>query len=96
MGIYAWLEYYALCVGVSLQAVIWLATIGFSLLFGTMLAKTWRVYYIFRSIKLKKKVFYHPSLVIMSTLMCPSSTPPTITANEGLGFVHHCCGDCGS
>ena len=40
----------------NLQATIWLAAIGFSLLFGTMLAKTWRVYYIFRSVKLKKKV----------------------------------------
>ena len=37
-----------------------MASIGFSLLFGTMLAKTWRVYYIFRSVKLKKKVFSSP------------------------------------
>ena len=37
-----------------------MASIGFSLLFGTMLAKTWRVYYIFRSVKLKKKVFSFP------------------------------------
>ena len=26
---------------------IWLVSIGFSLLYGTILAKTWRVYYIF-------------------------------------------------
>ena len=35
---------------------IWVATIGFTLFFGPILAKAFRVYYIFRSIKLKKKV----------------------------------------
>ena len=29
------------------HARIWLVSIGFSLLYGTILAKTWRVYYIF-------------------------------------------------
>ena len=29
------------------QTRIWLVAIGFSLLFGTIFAKTWRVYYIF-------------------------------------------------
>ena len=29
------------------QIKIWLVAIGFSLLFGTIFAKTWRIYYIF-------------------------------------------------
>ena len=29
------------------HARIWLVAIGFSLLFGTIFAKTWRIYYIF-------------------------------------------------
>ena len=29
------------------QTKIWLVAIGFSLLFGTIFAKTWRIYYIF-------------------------------------------------
>ena len=29
------------------QTRIWLAAIGFSLMFGTIFAKTWRIYYIF-------------------------------------------------
>ena len=40
----------------NLQARIWVSSIGFSLFFGPILAKSFRVYYIFRSIKLKKKV----------------------------------------
>jgi len=30
---------------------IWLVTIGFSLLFGTIFAKTWRIYNIFSHVK---------------------------------------------
>ena len=33
------------------HAKIWLATVGFSLLYGTIFAKTWRVYYIFSHTK---------------------------------------------
>ena len=33
------------------HAKIWLAAIGFSLLYGTIFAKTWRVYYIFSHTK---------------------------------------------
>ena len=29
------------------QTKVWLVAIGFSLLFGTIFAKTWRIYYIF-------------------------------------------------
>ena len=35
---------------------IWLASIGFSLLYGTVLAKTWRVYYIFSYTKPNSKL----------------------------------------
>ena len=38
------------------KAHIWISSIGFSLFFGPILAKALRVYYIFRSVKLKKKV----------------------------------------
>ena len=33
------------------HARIWLAAAGFSLLYGTIFAKTWRVFYIFNHIK---------------------------------------------
>ena len=33
------------------HARIWLVAIGFSLLYGTIFAKTWRVYYIFNHSK---------------------------------------------
>ena len=33
------------------QARIWLVAIGFSLLYGTIFAKTWRIYYIFNHAK---------------------------------------------
>ena len=37
------------------QARIWLVSIGFSLLYGTIFAKTWRVYYIFSHVKANAK-----------------------------------------
>ena len=37
------------------HARIWLAAIGFSLLYGTIFAKTWRVYYIFNHTKPNSK-----------------------------------------
>ena len=37
------------------HAKIWLVSIGFNLLFGTILAKTWRVYYIFSYAKANSK-----------------------------------------
>jgi len=33
------------------HARIWLVAIGFSMLYGTIFAKTWRVYYIFNHLK---------------------------------------------
>ena len=33
------------------QTRVWLCVIGFSLLFGTILAKAWRIYYIFKHSK---------------------------------------------
>lgn len=38
------------------HARIWLVTIGFSLLYGTIFAKTWRIYYIFNQAKPKSKL----------------------------------------
>ena len=38
------------------HARIWLASTGFSLLYGTVLAKTWRVYYIFSYTKPNSKL----------------------------------------
>ena len=43
-----------------------MASIGFSLFFGTILAKTWRVYYIFRNVQLKKKVASIDNLLVPS------------------------------
>ena len=37
------------------HARIWLGTIGFSLLYGTIFAKTWRIYYIFNHTKPNSK-----------------------------------------
>ena len=37
------------------HARIWLAAIGFSLLYGTIFAKTWRIYYIFSHTKPNSK-----------------------------------------
>lgn len=34
---------------VFLQIRLWIASIAFSLVFGTIFAKTWRVYYVFYS-----------------------------------------------
>ena len=38
------------------HARIWLCVIGFSLLFGTIFAKAWRIYYIFHHLLPNKKV----------------------------------------
>ena len=38
------------------HARVWLCVIGFSLLFGTIFAKAWRIYYIFSNSKINKLV----------------------------------------
>jgi len=38
------------------QTRVWLVVVGFSLLFGTIFAKTWRIYYIFRHTRPNSKV----------------------------------------
>jgi len=38
------------------HARVWLCVIGFSLLFGTVFAKAWRIYYIFKHSHLNSKV----------------------------------------
>ena len=55
------------------HARIWLASIGFSLLYGTVLAKTWRVYYIFSYTKPNSKLVSsllasHTNLLILPIL----------------------------
>ena len=46
------------------HARIWLVAIGFSLLYGTIFAKTWRVYYIFNHTKPNSKFV---SIIIIVT-----------------------------
>lgn len=46
----------------SFQARAWIMSIGFTLAFGAMFAKTWRVHAIFKSITPKKKVSHFQSL----------------------------------
>ena len=46
------------------HARIWLAAIGFSLLYGTIFAKTWRIFYIFNHITPKTK-FVSVAIVFM-------------------------------
>ena len=38
------------------HARIWVVAIGFSLLYGTIFAKTWRIYYIFNHTKPNSKI----------------------------------------
>ena len=38
------------------QTKIWFVAIGFNLLFGTIFAKTWRIYFVFNHIKPKAKL----------------------------------------
>jgi len=38
------------------QTRVWLAVIGFNLLFGTIFAKSWRIYYIFNHSKPNSKL----------------------------------------
>ena len=38
------------------HARVWLCVIGFSLLFGTIFAKAWRIYYIYNNSRLNKTV----------------------------------------
>ena len=42
------------------HARIWLVAIGFSLLYGTIFAKTWRIYYIFNHSKSYSKLVSGP------------------------------------
>ena len=44
------------CVLISFQARSWVLSVGFTLSFGAMFSKTWRVHAIFTNIKLNRKV----------------------------------------
>ena len=43
-------------VNVLCHARVWLSVIGFSLLFGTIFAKAWRIYYIYNHLRPNKIV----------------------------------------
>jgi len=47
------------------HARIWLCVIAFSLLFGTIFAKTWRIYFIFRHSKPNAAVVSRTSFIFL-------------------------------
>ncbi|XP_031566705.1 gamma-aminobutyric acid type B receptor subunit 2-like isoform X2 [Actinia tenebrosa] len=52
-------------VGGICQVRVWFACLGFTIAFGAMFAKTWRVYVIFTNAKLRKKVIHDEKLFLM-------------------------------
>jgi len=50
------------------HARVWLCVIGFNLLFGTIFAKAWRIYYIFNHLRPNKKVV-RKIVVVMNLLI---------------------------
>ena len=48
----------------DLQMTAWLTAIGYSLCYGTIVAKMFRVFYIFRNPTAKKRVRFHCSVAI--------------------------------
>ena len=56
---------------VHIQATIWVPSIGFTLLFGSLIVKTWRIYYIFRQINAKdfNKAKFKVSLSVLSSTL---------------------------
>lgn len=60
------------CAGFDAQARAWVLMSGFTLAFGAMFSKTWRVHAIFTNIKLNKKVRPTQLLFIaLARLLCP-------------------------
>lgn len=51
----------AVCV-LWLQLRLWVLTLGFTLSFGALFAKTWQVYRVYTNSELKKKVHYMSTL----------------------------------
>ncbi|KAK3107075.1 hypothetical protein FSP39_006399 [Pinctada imbricata] len=53
---------------VTCQIRLWLVTLGFTLVFGPMFAKAWRVYLIFRNAGIKRVVIRDTKLFMMSSI----------------------------
>ena len=66
--------YIIMCFWTFYKARSWVLANGFTLAFGAMFAKTWRVHAIFTNINLNKKVsqrrFYLESRLVAGTLVC--------------------------
>ena len=56
---------------VHVQASLWVPSIGFTLLFGSLIVKTWRIYYIFRQINAKdfNKAKFKVSVSVLSSTL---------------------------
>ena len=52
------------------QARVWLCVIGFSLLFGTIFAKAWRIYYIFSHLKPNNKAVCSNAEILRLIQLC--------------------------
>ena len=69
------------------HARVWLCVIGFSLLFGTIFAKAWRIYYIFNHLRPNKKV--------VSKIFTEQRTSETVvilfTGNQRHVLIWNCC-----
>ncbi|WAR01606.1 GABR2-like protein [Mya arenaria] len=65
--------YYSMCtlsgMGVTVASRAWVLSIGFTLAFGAMFSKTWRVHSIFTNIKLHKKVIKDYKLILVVTVL---------------------------
>ena len=75
---------------VPCKARAWIMSIGFTLAFGAMFAKTWRVHAIFKSITPKKKVsLYLKSKKYQKHMLKPVPLPP-----RSIVFFTHCIKRC--
>ena len=63
-------------------------SVGYTLCFGVVLAKTWRIYYIFNNPTMKKKVNW------IHHYYCSVTPFPANTEGERLGLVADNCCDC--
>jgi len=69
---------------------IWLVTIGFSLLYGTIFAKTWRIYYIFSHTKPNSKlVSSYKYVVITNFKILPIFIYRQLKTYICLGLLEH-------
>ena len=86
------------------HARVWLCVIGFSLLFGTIFAKAWRIYYIYSNSKINKPVvrkWFHMYLLnkkstieeIIDIYLCDMYLCISI-GNHRYLFIWNCCSPC--